>query len=184
MPWLYFSLKPEQAEWARAWQAEVHAELMRLETVEIDPSAFVAPEAQIFAEPGRTVRIGARAAVAAEAFLHGPIELGPDVSVNHRVSMDGGSAGIRIGAGTRIATGAALYAFDHGMATDRPLRDQSVRSRGIAVGTDVWIGAQAGVTDGVTIGDGAIVGMGAVVTQDVVPSSVVGGSPARFIRPR
>jgi len=184
MPWLYFSLRPAHAAWARAWQAEVHAALMQLETVEIDPSAFVAPEARIFAEPGRTVRIGPRAAVAAEAFLHGPIELGADVSVNHRVSMDGGSAGIRVGEGCRIATGATLYAFDHGTAPDRPVRSQPVRSRGIVIGRDVWVGAQAGITDGVTIGDGGVVGMGAVVTRDVEPGTVVGGVPARFIRKR
>ena len=56
--------------------------------------------------------------------------------------------------------------------------------RAIAVGDDVWIGANAVVTCGVTIGRGAIVGAGAVVTRDVAEYAVVGGVPARLIRMR
>ena len=77
-----------------------------------------------------------------------------------------------------------LYAFDHGIEADRPIREQRVRSRGITIGRDVWIGARAGVTDGVTIGDGAVVAMGAVVTHDVPPLVVVGGVPARVLKSR
>lgn len=52
------------------------------------------------------------------------------------------------------------------------------------VGNDVWIGFEAVVMPGVTIGDGAIVGARSVVTHDVAPYSVVAGSPARLIRHR
>ena len=184
MPWLYFSLKPAHRAWAEAWQAEVQAELTFLETVEIGRGSFVAPQAQIFAEPGRTIRIGDRVAIAAEAFLHGPLTLADGVSINARVTMDGGSAGIRVGEGTRIASGAALYAFDHGFAPDRPIRSQPVRSLGIDIGADVWIGARAGITDGVRVGDHAVVAMGAVVTRDVPDGTVVAGVPARPIGDR
>ena len=110
--------------------------------------------------------------------------LGDHASVNPHAVLDGGRAGITIGAGTRIAVGATIYAFDHGMAPDRPIREQRVRSQGITIGKDVWIGARAGITDGVTIGDGAVVAMGAVVTRDVEPGMIVGGVPAKVIRPR
>lgn len=54
----------------------------------------------------------------------------------------------------------------------------------IVIGNDVWIGYEAVVLAGVTIGDGAIVAARAVVTKDVPPYTIVGGVPARPIRRR
>ncbi len=184
MPWLYFALKDRHRAWAEAWQAEVQAHLLSQETVTLGEGCFIAPDAAIFGEPGRPVVLGDRCSVASQAFLHGPITAGDEVSINARASLDGGAKGIRLGSGVRIASGAVLYAFDHGMAEDRPIRDQPVRSRGIVVGDDVWIGANAGITDGVTVGDHAVVAMGAVVTRDVPPWALVAGVPARIIGDR
>ena len=59
---------------------------------------------------------------------------------------------------------------------------QPIASRGdIVLEDDVWLGVNAVVMDGVTIGQGAIVGAGAVVTHDVPPFTIVGGVPARII---
>ena len=54
----------------------------------------------------------------------------------------------------------------------------------IVIGNDVWIGYEAVILAGVTIGDGAIIGARAVVTKDVPPYTVVGGVPARQIKRR
>ena len=54
----------------------------------------------------------------------------------------------------------------------------------IIVGNDVWIGYEAVIMAGVTIGDGAIIGARAVVTKDIPPYTVVGGVPARTIKKR
>ena len=54
----------------------------------------------------------------------------------------------------------------------------------IVIGNDVWIGYEAIVLSGVTIGDGAIIGTRAVVTKDVPPYTIVGGIPAKPIRKR
>ena len=54
----------------------------------------------------------------------------------------------------------------------------------IVIGNDVWIGYEAAVLAGVTIGDGAVVAARAVVTKDVPPYTIVGGVPARPIRRR
>lgn len=54
----------------------------------------------------------------------------------------------------------------------------------IVVGNDVWIGYEAVIMAGVHIGDGAVVAARAVVTKDVPPYTIVGGVPARAIRPR
>lgn len=54
----------------------------------------------------------------------------------------------------------------------------------IVIGNDVWIGYEAVIMAGVTIGDGAIIGTRAVVTRDVEPYAIVGGVPAKPIRKR
>ena len=54
----------------------------------------------------------------------------------------------------------------------------------IIIGSDVWIGYEAVIMAGVTIGDGAIIATRAVVTKDVPPYTIVGGVPAKIIRKR
>ena len=54
----------------------------------------------------------------------------------------------------------------------------------IIIGNDVWIGYEAVILSGVTIGDGAIIAARAVVTKDVPPYTIVGGVPAKQIRKR
>lgn len=54
----------------------------------------------------------------------------------------------------------------------------------ITIGNDVWIGYEAVIMSGVTIGDGAIIATRAVVTKDVPPYTIVGGVPAKPIRKR
>ena len=54
----------------------------------------------------------------------------------------------------------------------------------IVIGNDVWIGYEALILSGVTVGDGAIIGSRAVVTKDVPPYTIVGGVPAKSIRRR
>ncbi|MCJ1806919.1 CatB-related O-acetyltransferase [Flavobacterium covae] len=52
------------------------------------------------------------------------------------------------------------------------------------IGNDVWIGHNATIMAGVTIGDGAIIATNATVTKDVAPYTIVGGNPAQVIRKR
>lgn len=54
----------------------------------------------------------------------------------------------------------------------------------IVIGNDVWIGYEAIIMAGVTIGDGAIIGTRALVTKDVPPYTIVGGIPAKTIKKR
>ncbi len=54
----------------------------------------------------------------------------------------------------------------------------------IVIGNDVWVGYEAVILAGVTIGDGAIIGTRAVVTKDVPPYTIVGGVPAKPIKRR
>jgi len=184
MPWLYATLKPAHREWAEAWQAEWQAYMCAMETIEVGKNCFIAPEARLFAEPGRPIVIGDGSYIAADCVIHGPITLGSGVSINHHVTLDGGTKGIEIGDNSRIAAYTSAYAFNHGMNTDRLIKDQPVTSKGIRIGKDVWVGANASIVDGVNIGDGAIIGMGSVVTKAVPAYQKIAGNPARRIGER
>ena len=184
MPWLYYSLKPKQRIWANPWQAELQRRLQALETVELGHDNFVAESAHLFAEPGRLIKTGSQCMIAADCFLHGPIELGDEVSLNHGCSLDGGKAGLRIGAKTRIANSVKIFAFNHGMSMEHPIYQQPTTSQGVEIGKDVWIGASVCITDGVTIGDHAVIGMGSVVTKDVPEYAIMAGNPAQVIGDR
>lgn len=59
-----------------------------------------------------------------------------------------------------------------------------IKHRRTTIGSDVWIGTRAYISQGVTIGHGSIVAAHAVVTKDVPPYSIVGGVPAKVIRSR
>jgi len=71
-------------------------------------------------------------------------------------------------------------AWEHGMSPVEAWDNKG----DIVIGNDVWIGYEAVILAGVTVGDGAIIGARAVVTKDVPPYTIVGGVPARTIRRR
>lgn len=52
----------------------------------------------------------------------------------------------------------------------------------VSIGSDVWIGTDARILSGVTVGHGAVIGAGSIVVQDVPPYAVVFGNPAKVIR--
>ena len=58
MPWLYPRLKPRHRDWAAPWQAELQRQWSVLETVHFGVHCFVAPQARLFAEPGRDIHVG------------------------------------------------------------------------------------------------------------------------------
>ncbi|WP_028117561.1 type B chloramphenicol O-acetyltransferase [Ferrimonas senticii] len=63
-------------------------------------------------------------------------------------------------------------------------QDGFVRAGNTVIGNDVWIGSEAMIMSGVTVGDGAIIASRAVVTKDVPPYAIVGSNPAKLIRYR
>ncbi len=184
MPWLYWRLKDKHLHWAQAWQQEYQCYLQDMEDIEIGDNCFISPLAHIFAEPGRKIRIGNGCFVAADCVLHGPLTIANEVAINHHCTLDGGRAGIHIADQARLAAYTHIYAFNHGMKMDAPIYEQAVSSKGIYIGKDVWLGADVGVLDGVTIGDYAVVGMNSIVSRDVAEYAIVAGNPARVIGDR
>ena len=72
-----------------------------------------------------------------------------------------------------------------GWQLDASKTEHHALSKGpITVCDDVWIGTNAMIMSGITIGQGAIVAAGAVVTKDVEPYTIVGGNPAKVLRKR
>ena len=64
------------------------------------------------------------------------------------------------------------------------IQSQGICSIGIVIKDNVWIGANATILDGVTIGKGSVIAAGAVVNKNVAPYSVVGGVPAKLLKKR
>jgi acetyltransferase-like isoleucine patch superfamily enzyme len=60
--------------------------------------------------------------------------------------------------------------------------DEEVTARPVTIGPNVWIGFEACILPGVTIGAGSVIGARSIVREDVEPYSLVAGNPARFIR--
>ncbi|WP_287431431.1 acyltransferase [Sphingobium sp.] len=119
-------------------------------------------------EPSR-IRLGTGA--------DGAIILGNQVSLNTGVHMFS-AARIEIGDGTRIGDNAAL--FDTSFHAVH--QGQTVRPRPISIGRNVWIGRNAIILPGVTIGDHAVVAAGAVVFDDIPARELWRGNPAIFVK--
>ena len=84
--------------------------------------------------------------------------------------------GIRIGDDALIGHNVVLASLNHDLD---PERRATTIPQPIVIGDRAWIGANATVLAGVTIGDNSVVAAGAVVTKDVAPNTIVGGVPAR-----
>ena len=110
--------------------------------------------------------------------------LGNNVASNHSCSLDCGKNGITIGDDTRIANNCRIHASNHGMHPDQVIWQQASTSQGVIIGKDVWIGANVGIVDGVTIADNAVIGMQSVVTKNVPQWAIMAGNPARQIGDR
>ena len=90
---------------------------------------------------------------------------------------------VTIGSHVNLAQGITVTALNHNFS-DPSLRidEQGVSTKAVVIGDDVWIGANAVILPGVTIGSHVVVAAGAVVTKDVPANTLVGGVPAKVIK--
>lgn len=111
-----------------------------------------------------SLSIGEYSQVNPGSVIYGRVHLGNHVMIGPNVTISGGN-----------------HRFDR---VDVPMMFQGSSERGIFIEDDVWIGANAVITDGVRIGKGAVVGAGSVVTRDVCAGAIVHGAKASMFRSR
>ena len=88
-----------------------------------------------------------------------------------------------IGNNVNLAQGITVSALNHNFEdTTRRIDEQGISTKPVMIGDDVWIGANAVILPGVTIGQHVVVAAGAVVTKDVPDYSLVAGVPAKVIK--
>ena len=106
------------------------------------------------------------------------ITIGKDVFINSGCHFqDQGS--ITIGDGSLIGHNVVLVTINHDL---NPKENRKNHYAPIKIGSHVWIGSNATVLSGVTVGDWAVIAAGAVVTKDVPARTVVGGVPAKILK--
>ena len=112
------------------------------------------------------------------------ISIGSNVSINRGCSFYPGykikEAKIIIKDNIAIGPEVSFFAAGHD-SSDINLKDTGAP---IIVENFAWIGGRSTILQGVTIGEGAIIAAGSVVTKDVAPYTIVGGTPAKFIKKR
>lgn len=106
------------------------------------------------------------------------ITIGKDVFINSGCHFQD-QGGIQIGDGALIGHNVVLATINHDL---NPEENRKNHYAPITIGAHVWIGSNATILPGVTLGDHAVVAAGAVVTQDVPPRTVVGGVPAKVLK--
>lgn len=90
---------------------------------------------------------------------------------------------VKIGNHVNLAQGITVTALNHNFDdTNKRIDEQGVSTKAVTIEDDVWIGANAVILPGVTIGNHCVVAAGAVVTKDVPPHSLVAGVPAKVIK--
>jgi len=110
-------------------------------------------------------------------------DFGRNIHIGKHVFINSGcrfqdQGGIYIGDHVLIGHNVVLATINHDL---NPFDRHNIY-KPIHIGNRVWIGANAVITQGVTVGEGAVIAAGAVVNRDVAPYTVVGGVPAKHIK--
>lgn len=154
---------------------------------------------------GSGSRIGRNAALRANTDAQPGITLGRNVWVQDSVIINAnrghvqlgdrswlgpfclvyGNGGVEIGDNVLVAAHTTINSVSHSSERcDIPINDQPVLSDPVLIEDDVWIGLNAVILQGITIGRGSIIGAGAVVTRSIPPWSIAVGVPAKVIGKR
>ena len=133
--------------------------------------------------PYRKFSLGRRSVVESYACINnavGDVIIGDHTRIGLHCTVIGP---VTIGSHVNLAQGITITALNHNFEdTAKGIDEQGITTKQVVIGDDVWIGTNAVILPGVTIGHHSVVAAGAVVTKDVPPHSLVAGIPAKVIK--
>ena len=133
--------------------------------------------------PYRRFRLGRKSVIESYCCINnavGDVTIGDHTRVGLHCTVIGP---VCIGNHVNLAQGITVTALNHNFAdSNRKIDEQGISTKPVVIGDDVWIGANAVILPGVTIGRHVVVAAGAVVTKDVPDYSLVAGVPAKEIK--
>ena len=135
---------------------------------------------------GRNFKLGAHSRMIASGSI---ADLGKGITIGDNVGIGefwyiGGAGGVVIGADCIIGQYLSVHSENHVFSDpDCLIRYQGVTRQGIEIGPGCWIGAKVTILDGAIIGKGSVIAAGSVVTQSFPDRSLIGGVPAKLLRP-
>ena len=145
----------------RAWSAKIYRSV-RMDT-----------------PPYRRFVIGKKSVVESYAWINyavGDVVIGDHSRIGLHCTVIGP---VRIGSHVNLAQGITVSALNHNFNdTDKTIDSQGVSTKEVVIEDDVWIGANAVILPGVTIGNHSVIAAGAVVTKSIPPHSLAAGVPA------
>lgn len=164
----------------------LRAGLWRLRGARLAPKVRIGPRCELL-QPC-AVRMSARVVLEPEVVLKlvglsARLDLADYVFIGRRSIFD--LVGhLKIGKGTLLAPDCFITDHNHGISRGCPIWRQAPIHEPVSIGSDCWLGTKVVILPGVTVGDGAVIAAGAVVVKDVLPFTVVGGVPAKWLRDR
>lgn len=138
---------------------------------------YKAAMSKVLKSMGESVKIDDRAEILSPQC----VEIGNRVYIGKGCTFVG-DGGLTIGDDCMIAAGCRITTKNHVVQRDRIYSELGYCFEPVSIGNNVWIGYNAVILPGVSIGEGAVIAAGAVVTKDVPSNEIWGGNPARSIR--
>jgi acetyltransferase-like isoleucine patch superfamily enzyme len=140
---------------------------------------------RVFTYNNRGCKIHKKAVISPNVRIRGKFEMGKGSSIAQNTTISGEKAGVFIGENVMIAPNVVIVAFSHGYdSLVTPMSLQEYVESPVIIEDDVWIASNCTISMGVKIGKGSIIGANSFVNKEVLPYSIVGGVPAKFIKSR
>lgn len=134
---------------------------------------------------GNTVKIGSFSIISCTSHLskYGKgLRIGDNCGIGE-FSFLGCAGGITIGNDVIMGPYVSFHSENHNFSDySKLIREQGVKSKGIILGNNIWVGAKVTFLDGCEVGDNSVVAAGSVVRDIFPPNVVIGGVPAKILK--